>query len=79
MARHHHTTCIGGRIYRRHHTSGGAILLNKGGPGVGSSYDSPEEYHKTIGRGLGDDLKTKLNNLIVKPLSRKPKNIQFSI
>ena len=77
---HYHSICVGGRIHKKHYScAGGQILLQKGGPGVGSSYDSPEEYHQTTCRGLSDDLKSKLNNLIVKPLTRKPKNIQFSI
>lgn len=58
----------------------GSVLLNKGGPGVGSSYESPESYEritdqKISGRGLGG----KLERLSVKPLgsSKRTKNISF--
>lgn len=54
--------------------SGGAILLDKGGPGAGSSYDSLRDYKQTIGTGL-KTLEKKLNGLTMS----KPKvsNISF--
>jgi len=54
---------------------GGAILLNKGGAGVGSSYPSKEEYHRITGCGLAD----KIKSLMVKPLASKKKNIKFNM
>jgi hypothetical protein len=54
---------------------GGSILINKGGPGVGSSYPSVEEYHRITGRGA---LADKLKSLLVKPIEQKKKNIKFS-
>lgn len=50
----------------------GSVLLSKGGPGAGSSYDSLEQYEKIAGMGL----EKKLLNLITKPLV-KVKNIHF--
>jgi len=57
------------------HLMGGAILLNKGGAGVGSSYPSVEAYHAITGRGLSDKIKA----LMVKPISVKKKNIKFNM
>jgi len=59
------------------HTVGGAILLDKGGAGVGSSYPSLEEYHRITGRGV---LADKIKALMVKPIgSTKKKNIKFTM
>ena len=59
----------------------GSVLLNRGGPGAGSSYTSIDDYIKTTGvnptRGSG--LGEKLGSLIVKPVQKKVKNIQFSM
>ena len=59
----------------------GSVLLNRGGPGSGSSYTSIDDYMKTTGvnptRGSG--LGEKLGSLVVKPLQKKVKNIQFSM
>jgi len=57
----------------------GSVLLNTGGAGGGSSYPSVEEYKDTTGRGLGGKLTDKLAKLIVKPVMKKPKNINFSM
>lgn len=54
---------------------GGAILLNKGGAGVGSSYPSVEEYHRITGCGLSE----KIKSLMVKPIASKKKNIKFDM
>ena len=39
----------------------GSLLLSKGGPGAGSSYESPEAYEQitgqTIGKGMGARIK----------------------
>lgn len=61
---------------------GGSILLSRGGPGAGSSYDSPEEYKAITGKGLGLGLYaggslSNLQQLKPKSLSQKPKNISF--
>jgi hypothetical protein len=62
----------------------GSVLLTVGGPGVGSSYSSPQEYTEITGRpiptgmGLGAGLNEKLQKLMVKPLENRPKmNIRF--
>ena len=73
---------MGGRIHRRKLMGQGmgSVLLNVGGAGGGSSYPSVRDYTEQTGRqvrggGLGD----KLDKLMVKPLSKKPQNIKFSI
>jgi len=55
---------------------GGAILLDKGGAGVGSSYPTLEEYHRITGRGV---LADRIKALLVKPISTKKKNIKFNM
>jgi hypothetical protein len=61
----------------QHSAVGGSILLQKGGPGVGSSYDSVEEYKKITGTGM---LGNKLRSLMVKPIGAPmKKNIKFSL
>jgi hypothetical protein len=65
----------------------GAVLLNKGGSGAGSSYSSLEDYMETTGinplqskgKGLGK-MNAKLENLLIKTnKGKKEKNITFSI
>jgi hypothetical protein len=68
----------------------GAVLLNKGGAGGGSSYSSLDDYIQTTGinpllgvskqgRGLGS-MNDKLENLLIKSKKgKKEKNITFSI
>lgn len=75
---------IGGRKLKGKGMCGcgmGSVLLNRGGPGAGSSYTSIDDYMKTTGvnptRGSG--LGEKLGSLVVKPLQKKVKNIQFSM
>jgi len=64
----------------------GSVLLNVGGAGGGSSYNSVEDYERTTGRdvprhgsgrGLGMGLNDKLERLMVKPLAKKPSTIRF--
>ena len=67
---------------RKFKMKGGSILLSKGGPGEASSYESPEDYHSTTGRGLGLGLYagaglTNLKQLAPKSLSAKPRNIKW--
>ena len=63
----------------------GSVLLNTGGAGGGSSYQTVEEYTHTTGvpvpsgSGLGSGLGGKLSKLVVKPLTKKPQNIKFSL
>lgn len=63
----------------------GSVLLSQGGPGAGSSYDSPESYEEITGvqlpkAGAGLGLNKKLSAIMVKPLNRKPAgNIAFNI
>lgn len=78
-----------GRIYSAPHLlkggGMGSVLLSQGGPGAGSSYDSPESYEEITGvrlpkAGAGLGLNKKLSAILVKPLSRKPAgNIAFNI
>jgi hypothetical protein len=64
----------------------GAVLLD-GGMGGQSSYSSVDDYERTTGidiRGAGrkmdmSRMSKKLENLMIKPTSRKIKNINFSI
>ena len=61
----------------------GSVLLD-GGNGLASSYRGIEDYVKTTGHsikgsGLSDKIKSKMENLIIKPSARKPKNINFSL
>jgi len=62
---------------KRTSIQGGSLLLQKGGPGVGSSYTSTDEYHETTGRGM-DGVNAKLRSLMEKPMKKK-KNIKFSL
>ena len=57
--------------------TGGAILLQKGGPGAGSSYPSVAEHEtgQTVGM---EGVNAKLKSLMTKPLKKKH-NIKFSI
>jgi len=67
---------------------GGSVLLD-GGIGTANSYESVDEYISTTGRnplkisgnGLGKDFTDKLSKLNIGklPVSRKPKNINFSL
>jgi hypothetical protein len=52
--KHFRPHTLHGRVIMKRKMSGGAVLLNRGGPGAGSSYDSVEEYKNTI-----DSRKTK--------------------
>jgi hypothetical protein len=67
----------------------GAVLLD-GGLGGQSSYYSVDDYVATTnaspivstsGQGLKglEKIRTKMENLVIKPSTRKPKNIKFSI
>jgi hypothetical protein len=61
----------------------GAVLLNKGSSGAGSSYSSLDDYINTVqepkGRGLGK-MNDKLENLLIKTSKgKKEKNITFSL
>jgi hypothetical protein len=70
-------TMKGRIVLRKQNSVGGSILLQKGGPGVGSSYDSVEEYKRITGTGV---LGNKLRSLIVKPVGAPmKKNIKFEI
>jgi hypothetical protein len=78
------TMYIGGRKMKGGAMRGcgmGSVLLNRGGPGVGSSYTSIDDYIKTTGvnPARGSGLGEKLGSLIVKPVQKKMKNIQFSM
>lgn len=65
----------------------GAVLLDNG---IQSSYDSIDEYIATTnanplvsvsGQGLKglEKIRAKMENLVIKPTSRKPKNIKFTL
>jgi hypothetical protein len=75
---------VSGRRISRMQGKGGSVLLNQGGAGAGSSYDSVDEYIATTGRnpmsGSGA-LSKKLESLslAVKPQKNKIKNIKFNL
>lgn len=84
--------CGGGISINRHQTRGmrgcgaGAVLLNRGGPGGASSYDTPLQYAETTGRGMGRGVSglggmRELADLKIHRGSgmKKPKNINFSL
>ena len=82
---------IGGRRYMSGRGMG-SVLLNKGGAGGASGYESIGDYTATTGvdpfgreasissagRGLGS-MSKKLEELTIKPRKRKEKNINFNI
>lgn len=76
----------GGRVMQKSRLYGcgfGSVLLNKGGTGSLSTYDSPEAYEAItgvkIGAGLGAGLNEKLAKLMVKPISSKKPTISFNL
>lgn len=81
---------LSGRNVRRQGRGMGSVLLQTGGPGSASSYESVEEYRDTTGRGLGlglglglsgsdrSGLSKKLESLSITPSKQKPKNIRFN-
>lgn len=83
--------CGGGISVPRHQTRGmkgcgGSVLLQTGGPGGASSYDSPLQYAETTGRGMGRGVSglggmRELADLKINRGSgmKKPKNINFSL
>ena len=63
----------------------GSVLLNKGGAGGASAYESVGEYTAMTGvnpyasgRGLGS-ISKKLESLSIAPKKRKEKNINFNL
>jgi len=70
----------GGRVIKRPCISGGGSSVLLRGPNIGSfnsaTISAPD---KLAGSGISRSLGNKLNNLVVKPLSKKPKNIVFDI
>jgi hypothetical protein len=58
---------------------GGSILLEKGGPGAGSSYPSVQDYEKETGQHVGmEGVNAKLKSLMHEPIKKK-RNIRFSM
>lgn len=73
---------IGGRMHRRlmKGCGMGSVLMTPGGAGSGSSYQSVQDYSTTTGnQPAGTGFREKLDKLMVKPLTRKPKNIHFDM
>lgn len=81
---------IGTRKYMRGRGMG-SVLLNKGGAGGASAYESVGDYTATTGvnpyertgfdksgRGLGS-LAKKMEELTIKPKKKKEKNINFNL
>jgi hypothetical protein len=85
------SVAIGTRKYMRGRGMG-SVLLNRGGAGGASAYESVGDYTattgvdpyarpssvSTTGRGLGQ-LNKKLEELAIKPRKRKEKNINFNL
>ena len=76
--------CVSGRLHRKKIMEGrgmGSVLLNVGGAGGGSSYESIDDYMNITGNNpaRGSGLGEKLHRLIVKPISKKPANIKFDM
>ena len=66
----------------RMHGSGGTLLLQRGGPGVGSTYLGYDDYKATTGGSLSlgkFGLGAKLDALTLKPKPLKIKNIKFQL
>ena len=74
--RHFKPRMMKGKMIRPSRPMGGSILLDTGGPGVGSSYESVDEYKKITGNGL---LGEKLKGLMVKPIRPVKKSINFNL
>ena len=76
---------VGGRIHYAPHLKGsgmGSVLMQKGGTGSASSYESPEAYEQMTGQSTksSSGLNDKLSKLMVKPLNKKMNgNISFKI
>jgi hypothetical protein len=71
---------VGGRVVKRPCISGGGSSVLLRGPTIGSfSSATISAPDKLAGSGISKSLGNKLNNLVVKPLSKKPKNIVFDI
>ena len=86
MPRNMRSVYRGGRVMQKTRLYGmgfGSVLLNKGGTGSLSTYDSPEAYEAItgvkIGAGLGAGLNEKLAKLMVKPVTSKRPNISFNL
>lgn len=86
MPRNMRSVYKGGRVMQKSRLYGcgfGSVLLNKGGTGSLSTYDSPEAYEAItgvkIGAGLGAGLNEKLAKLMVKPISSKKPTISFNL
>jgi len=86
MPRNMRSVYRGGRVMQKSRLYGcgfGSVLLNKGGTGSLSTYDSPEAYEAItgvkIGAGLGAGLNEKLAKLMVKPISSKKPTISFNL
>ena len=71
---------VGGRVVKRPCISGGGSSVLLRGPTIGSFNSATTSApDKLAGSGISKSLGNKLNNLVVKPLSKKPKNIVFDI
>jgi hypothetical protein len=74
---------VPGRRISRMQGKGGSVLLNQGGAGSASSYDSVDEYIATTGRVpmAGGALSKKLESLSLAVKPKKPKitNIKFNL
>lgn len=71
---------VGGRVIKKPQIKGGGAPVLLRGPNVGSfDIATTKEPPVFAGSGISKSLGNKLSNLVVKPLSKKPKNIVFDI
>jgi len=81
MHRSNPKVLCGGRLHHKKLMDGrgmGSVILDKGGAGSASSYESVDAFMNATGEQIkGSGLGEKLHKLLVKPLGKKPANIKW--
>jgi len=83
MHRSNPKVMCGGRLLHKklmHGKGMGSVLLNRGGAGSASSYESVDQFIDDTGLSplKGSGLGEKLHKLMIKPMAKKPSNIRFN-